>query len=462
MFWTESRKCSDWGRVLTNAILLMGPLLCNTPALAQTSDPEAVFAERLMPIFQSDDPSSCVQCHLSSVDLKEYILPSSRETFLSLRKQGLVDTDRPSESKILHLIAMGDSDTDLLAQRIHAKTRKAEYEAFAHWIEACCQDEDLLSSEIAEQQAKAGPEHSDAVIRHTRKDRVLDSFVRNVWSQRMRCFPCHTPAELDGNNPLHAKPIERHRDFVKQHGAKMNLFLESPEKTLRSLIANSRRPKGEDLPLINVEQPNQSLLLLKPTAKLPKKGADGKLLAPSSQVPVSHLGGIKIHEGDQSYKSILHWLDDYSKSKSGSYANAEELPQDNWYPTEHVVRVKNVPADWPAMSKVQIFVHVWDGDANDWGEKPIAFTQSLVTPRRIVNGPLFALPSRSEGLKSSGVTLEPARVQMRVYLDRENVLEALPTELLNSRKPDAMAVFEASFGKGFKNADVIDGLETVE
>ena len=50
-----------------------------------------VFEQRIMPIFRSTKPSSCVQCHLASVDLKNYILPSSEKTFLSLRDQGLVD-----------------------------------------------------------------------------------------------------------------------------------------------------------------------------------------------------------------------------------------------------------------------------------------------------------------------------------------------------------------------------------
>ena len=92
-------------------------------AVSEEPSPESVFETRLKPIFDSPDPSSCIQCHLSAVDLKDYILPSSRETFLSLRAQGLIDTKRPDESKILHLIAMGDSDPDALSKRIHAKRR---------------------------------------------------------------------------------------------------------------------------------------------------------------------------------------------------------------------------------------------------------------------------------------------------------------------------------------------------
>ena len=36
----------------------------------------AIFEKRILPIFQSDMPSSCAECHLSGVDLKEYIRPT--------------------------------------------------------------------------------------------------------------------------------------------------------------------------------------------------------------------------------------------------------------------------------------------------------------------------------------------------------------------------------------------------
>ena len=93
--------------------------------------PDHIFQERIMPIFRSEKPSSCVQCHLASVDLKDYILPSHEKTFVSLRDQGLIDVDHPSESKILELIGMGEQDLDAGARLIHAKTRKAEFEAFS-------------------------------------------------------------------------------------------------------------------------------------------------------------------------------------------------------------------------------------------------------------------------------------------------------------------------------------------
>src|SRR5262244_687727 len=68
---------------------------------------QGIFDQRIRPILDSPKPSSCTECHLAGVDLKDYILPSHEKTFLSLRDQGLVDLDRPAQSKILRLIAMG-------------------------------------------------------------------------------------------------------------------------------------------------------------------------------------------------------------------------------------------------------------------------------------------------------------------------------------------------------------------
>ena len=177
----------------TTALEMTVILIATAGVAWAEDDASSLFHQRIMPIFRSPDPSSCVQCHLSSVDLKDYILPSHEQTFISLRDQGLVDLDHPQDSKILKLIEMGDKDTDQQAKLIHDKTRRAEYEAFSAWIVACCRDKELRNAPVNKESTQAKPAISDEVIRHARKDRVLDSFVRNIWSQRMRCFPCHTP-----------------------------------------------------------------------------------------------------------------------------------------------------------------------------------------------------------------------------------------------------------------------------
>ena len=79
-------------------------LLAFAPTARAADDPAKVFEERILPIFKSPDPSSCVRCHLAAVDLKNYILPSAKDTFLALREQGLIDLDKPENSKILALV----------------------------------------------------------------------------------------------------------------------------------------------------------------------------------------------------------------------------------------------------------------------------------------------------------------------------------------------------------------------
>src|SRR5947208_14053025 len=109
--------------------LALFAVLIAVPALrAADPSPAQVFETRILPIFKSPKPSSCVQCHLAGVDLKNYILPSHEKTFVSLRDQGLIDLDQPANSKILRLIRMSPEDRKAAAL-IHEKMRRAEHEA---------------------------------------------------------------------------------------------------------------------------------------------------------------------------------------------------------------------------------------------------------------------------------------------------------------------------------------------
>ena len=76
---------------------------------AADPSPAEVFERRILPIFKSPKPSSCAQCHLAGVDLKDYVLPDAEKTFRNLRDQGLIDLDAPERSKIVKLIDMGSA-----------------------------------------------------------------------------------------------------------------------------------------------------------------------------------------------------------------------------------------------------------------------------------------------------------------------------------------------------------------
>ncbi len=405
-----------------------------------SASPQEIFNQRIMPIFKSEKPSSCVQCHLSSVDLKNYISASPEETFASLRDNGLIDIKSPKESKILSLIAMGDKDLDVGAKLIHEKMRKLEHDAFSSWIEACCNDSNMLSLPVLAELQRVGPSKPDAVIRHTRKSRVVDSFVRNVWSQRMRCFPCHTPNEIDSDNPKHAAALKTRATMKKQYPDlfpdRMDLFLDTPEATLQSLISKSKSTPKNELPLLNLRTPQESLLVLKPLSKLPKKLESGEFGPVSYAEPVSHGGGLKMHPNDQSYKSFVAWIKDYSNVVGGHYASVGDLPADNWYASKLVLRMTDAPKDWAVGSPIQMFIHEWNESKSTWSLEPSAFTQGTVTPRGIVNGSLFVFrpndPDLANRLDPEAAQLTQRKLMVKVYVDSEGKLAKDATAMLNA------------------------------
>jgi hypothetical protein len=443
-------------------------LACGASAFAADLTPAQVFDARILPIFRSSQPSSCVQCHLSSVDLKQYILPSHEKTFLSLRDQGLVDLKEPKNSKILTLISMGEKDLDKGAKLIHEKMRKAEYEAFAGWIEACSKDEALCSLPPLTAAERAQPEHPVEVIRHARKSRLVDSFVRNVYSQRFRCFPCHTPGDIDPKNSRHQVAMKNMKKFKEQYPQvvdRMDIFKETPEATLAYLIERSRKTLDGDVPMLNLRDPKNSLLVLKPLSKLPPKGDGGKLTVPRSSSTLeamSHMGGLKMHHDDQSYKSFVAWIQDYSKVVQGQYKTVEELPADNWFGSKLMVRVLQTPDEWKAGTPVQLFVHAWNSKTESWAKTPIAFTQGTVTPRHMVNGALFLLAPENRELTKDWsretAKLPRGRYLVKAFVDSNHKLAKDPTVMLGESDFYGQAeIRSARWREGFRQAESVDG-----
>ena len=291
-----------------------------------------IFERRIVPIFNSPNPSSCTQCHLAGVDLKNYILPSSEKTFLSLRDQGLINLRKPENSKILELINMGDNPG---AQLIQQKVRQQEYEAFSEWIKASCKEPKLRAAPKLAAVDLARPKRPVEVIRHARVDRVLESFIVNVWSQRQRCLYCHSAA--GGGN---AKLVAEHEDVT--------WMKTSPEETMRYLLSSS---------LINSNEPAKSLLLLKPINQ------------------VKHAGGQKMLVGDMAYKSFRTWLEDYAQTVNDQYAQPTDLPRENSstlaFGTRVRLKIANTPASW-ADQMLQVEVHAWDSQKGVWEPNPIA------------------------------------------------------------------------------------------
>jgi hypothetical protein len=362
-------------------------------ALASGDDagPEAVFEKRILPIFKSPDPSSCVQCHLAGVDLKHYILPSSEKTFQSLRHQGLVDLDRPEDSKILRLIRMGSGDRSGAALP-HAKARKAEYEAFAAWILAAVRDPALRKAPPLDPAERAGPPRPPEVIRHARTDRVLAAFEDTVWAMRFRCMGCHSEG-----TPQNAKHVEKFGErvaWMKTGGAAATL----------DYLRRSR--------LIDVKDPANSLLLRKPLNA------------------VKHEGGRKFAVGDQGYKAYRAFLEEFARTAGDGYRTAAELPVAPAGPerfgTDVWIKLADTP---PAWGDRLLLVNVYARDAADrvWEGEPVATSDRVVWGKgRLWQHNLTLLAARgSERAKTwraGRPALPPGKYLVRVYVDRDDRL----------------------------------------
>ncbi|HKB03517.1 MAG TPA: hypothetical protein VKD90_14940 [Gemmataceae bacterium] len=398
--------------------------LAFAPVTTSAADPAAVFDERILPIFKSPNPSSCVQCHLAGVDLKHYILPSAEKTFRSLRDQGLIDLTNPEKSKILALIQMGD--TDAKAPAVHAANRKAEYEAFAAWIKACAADETLRSSPRLDAAEFASPPKPVEVIRHARKDRLLESFEKNVWSMRFRCMNCHTES-----TPQNDK-------LRREYGDKVSWMKKAgPAATMDYLIASK---------LIDPKDPEKSLLLQKPL------GA------------VKHEGGIKFALGDQGYKGFRQWVEDVAAIKADRYAKASELPKPANGPlafgTEAWLKLANTPDAW-GDKLLQVNVHAWDDKAKAWEKEPIATSDRIVWGKGKLwqhTVTLLAEPG-SERAKAfaTRAALPPGRYLIKVYVDHDGRLKKDWTATLGDADYVGQVEFRAAWKEGYGQMTAADG-----
>lgn len=364
------------------ALALFALFLLSATLHAET--PQEIFDQRIAPIFKSPNPSSCVQCHLASVDLKNYILPSAKDTFLSLRDQGLIDLENIDKSRILALIEMGKQENASKA-KIHQENRKREYAAFVAWLKASAADPAMRNAPKLKPEAQAKPVAPVEVIRHARKDRVLESFTNNVWSMRFRCMSCHNEG-----TPQNAK-LER------DHGERVAWFKKGgPEATLDYLMTTK---------LIDVKEPENSLLLLKPLNQ------------------VKHGGGIKFEKGDQGYKAMRTFLEDYARIMNDGYKTADALPKPSsvaQFGTERWIKIANTPQAW-GEKVLQVNIFAWDERAKAWEKDPIATTDRKVGAQgKIFQHTLNLLAAKgSERAKSfeKRAALEKGRYLVKVYVD---------------------------------------------
>ena len=345
-----------------------------------------VFKQRILPIFRSSKPSSCTECHLGAVDLKDYISRDQAQTFASLRKAGLVNLDNPDESKILTLIQMSEKESSPLTREMRIK----EYEAFQAWLREAVKDPALATAKVRGK--PAAPSAPVEVIRHARKDRLLASFVENIWSERMRCINCHGPGE-----PPVPKQQAKKREWIKKYGEKVLIWLKdgSPKEAMDHLLKSR---------VINLKQPAKSLILTKPTTQ------------------VKHEGGKKMTPGDRAYRQFLRFVRDYAMIRANKYRSEKQLP--GYVKTGQWLRVRGVPSQRFVLMQVDIH-RVERGRPS---REPFARAIGGVG-RGTWQAPVELLVSRtSKEFEELAKTkkLPPGSYQLRFYVDVRSKLQRSP------------------------------------
>ncbi|MEZ6060931.1 MAG: hypothetical protein R3C19_11260 [Planctomycetaceae bacterium] len=291
----------------------------------------AVFERRILPILQSAKPSSCAECHLSGVDLKDYIRSTQRETFAALVSAKLVDIEHVDKSKILEFIERRPEKPNLISDKV----RREEAAAFRAWLTAAAKDPEL---QAAKTEVAIGPTIPPEVIRHARTDRVLASFVENIWTEAGRCAACHSP--------------DRNQKQVEEHGEQVSwIRLNDPAGTMNSMIENG---------LIDADEPEHSLILMKPTQQ------------------VEHGGGQKMVVGDRTYKQFRRFIDDYAAMKHGRYQTAKDLPPESGevsLVTDIWLKFENVPAKFDKLllqaDLFRMTDHGWSKQRMATSDRPI-------------------------------------------------------------------------------------------
>jgi len=343
-----------------------------------------LFKERITPILRSPGVSSCSECHLSGVDLKDYIGETQQETFAALRSVGLIDINNPDQSKLLKLIQRAPEKPTPVGK----EARKQEYEAFRAWIRAAVHDPQLAAAKTDSDQL--GPAVSAEVIRHTRKDRVLQSFIDNIWSEMGRCVSCHSPE-------LNQRKIGRN-GFTKEDVEAISWVVpRDPAATLDRLVESGN---------INLDDAEASPVLTKPA------GLE------------EHGGGPKFAVGSRTDKNYRRFLNDYAAVMNGDYEKANQLPEK---PREIAVltgqhlRIVDLPVRF-GRKLLRADIYRWVGDhwsRNRWAtaENPIAVRQHRW--QSMVMAVAHRGTERARGLTHEQ-SLPAGRYLIRIYIDQDD------------------------------------------
>jgi hypothetical protein len=252
----------------------------------------AIFERRIRPLLVEDHPQTCNQCHLSGIDLGLIVRDTPCQSMACLKEFGLVNFKAPAESKILEFIGRAQPESELITEGVI----RAEYEGFLEWIEHSSRCFSRECSEVI-----CGPREGEPFCEDAPEPdgdfepALLDAlgcddvsieqlFQDTVYATRSRCFPCHFEDQRLSN--------EEAPRFIAVGGD----CATASRTTLHNVVL---------LNLLDLEQPTQSLLLLKPLAE----SAGG----------VEHGGSDKFHDTDDpGYLRIVSFIEHYAECRGGT------------------------------------------------------------------------------------------------------------------------------------------------
>jgi hypothetical protein len=360
---------------LASLIFIVTGLDCAASAAETAGE---IFTRRILPLAKADKPSSCAECHAAGVDLAQYIKDDAATTFGALRAAGLVNSEQPEKSKLLEFIGRAPEKSDPSI----AKLRAEELAAFRTWITAAAKDPQLASATIRNE--TVGPTLPPEVIRHARRDRVLASFIENIWIERERCAGCHSP--------------DKNQRVVKEHGEQISWIVPNDAAgTLAKII---------DHGLINLADSRRSKILQKPLGE------------------VEHGGHVKFTWGTRTDKQFRRFLEDYVATVNGQYQTAADLPK----PADHVavataqhLRMTDIPSEFGG-KLTRIDLYRW-ADAG-WSAAPVASIDGRVNPKNgMFQGVVFAFLSRTSEIAKEVETrrqLPGGRYLAKFYVDNND------------------------------------------
>lgn len=256
------------------------------PQVCQDDSQLTLFDRKIKPLLTADHATTCNQCHLAGVDLGLYGKGDECTTMACMVESKIVDLDSPEDSVVLTWILRAQPDSSLITDDVI----KAEHDAVLEWIRyhatcnpsECADIEDPCGKGPTAGTCETPPSGHDDPPKSFDdpgdcSDLTLEKgFSALVYSWRGRCYPCHYDSK-----PGEPKDAPR---YIVDGACDIGSL-----ETMHNVI---------DLGLVDVDDPEQSLLLLKPLAE--------------SLGGVEHGGGDKFDAiDDGAYKDFKRWIDRY-------------------------------------------------------------------------------------------------------------------------------------------------------